>query len=91
MSVHMVGLRQEQNPIMKFAVPFLKNARTLNFLESSIFIGFLCCLLRLSDLDLVLLPLKAKIWVQRVSEKVKIIILLLAIIQDKKPNSATSP
>ena len=31
MSVHMVGLRQEQNPKMKFAVPFLINVRRLGF------------------------------------------------------------
>ena len=50
---HMVIGRQEQNPIMNFTVPFLKNAHTAHALESSNIIEFLCRLVRSSDLDLV--------------------------------------
>ena len=57
---------------------FPQNARTLHTLESSIFIEF--CVHQI----LTLLPLQAKMWEQKVSQKVKILILLFWIIQDEK-------
>ena len=59
---------------MKLSCSFPQNARTLYALESSIFIRFLFRLLRSSDLDL--LTTLAKIWEQKVSQKVRIIFLL---------------
>ena len=66
----------------EFCCSFPQNTHTLHAPESSIFIGFLC---RFSFyLILILLPLKAKIWEQRVSQKVRILILFLAKIQNEK-------
>ena len=50
---HMVSQSQEQNPIMNFAVPFLKmlTLYTLQALESSISLRIACSFLRLSNLD----------------------------------------
>ena len=70
----MVSLRQEQNPIMKFAVPFLK-------------MFALCMLWRAQFLS----DFYSVFCVQKVSQKVRIFFLLLAIIQDKKtPNISNS-
>ena len=79
---HMVSLRQEQNPIMKFAVPFLKMF-TLCMLWRARFLSDFYSVFCIHQI-LSSAPLLAKIQEQKVSQKVRIFFLLLAIIQDEK-------
>ena len=68
---------------MNFAGPFLKML-TLYMLWRAQFLSKFYAVFCVHQI-LILLPLEAKILVQKVSHKVRIIILLLAIIQDEKP------
>ena len=79
----MVSLRQEHNPIMNFAVYFLKML-TLYMLWRAQFLSDFYAAFCIHQI-LILLPLEAEIWEQKVSQKVRILILLLAIIQDENP------
>ena len=65
---------------MKFAVPFLKMLTLYMLWRAQFLSGFYAvfCVYQ------ILLPLKAKILDQKVSQKISILILLLAIIQDEK-------
>ena len=72
----------------EFCCPFPQNGHTLHALESSIFIGILCCLLHSSVLDL-LTTLSQNLGPEG-AQKVKILNLLLAIIQGKKKTILTS-
>ena len=68
---------------MNFAVPFLKML-TLYMLWRAQFLSDFYAVFCIHQI-LILLPLQARIWEQKVSQKVRILILLLAIIQDEKP------
>ena len=68
LNVHMVSLRQEQNPIMKFAVPFLKMFAFCMLWRAQFLSDFysVFCVHQI----LISLPLSAKIWEQKVSSRV---------------------
>ena len=70
--------------MMNFAVTFLK-MRTLYMLWRAQFSSEFYAVFRVHQI-LILLPLESKIGKQNVSQKVRILISLLALIQDKKPN-----
>ena len=78
----MVSLRQEQNPFMRFAVPFLKML-TLCMLWRAQFLSDFYAVFCFHQI-LILLPLQANTLDKKVSTKVKILILLLAVTHDKK-------
>ena len=64
---------------MKFDVPFLKMLSLYMLWRAQFYQNFMPS----SDLDLV--TTIAKIWHQKVSQKVRIIVLLLVIIKDETP------
>ena len=78
----MVSQRQEQHSIMNFAVAFL-NLLTLYMLWRAQFLTEFYAVFCIYQI-LIFLPLWAKILDQMVSQKVRIIFLLLAIFQAEK-------
>ena len=81
---YMVSFRQEQHSIMNFAVAFL-NLLTLYMLWRAQFLTEFYAAFCIYQI-LIFLPLWAKILDQMVSQKVRIIFLLLAIFQAEKKN-----